>query len=302
MSLKRELNFFENFVITDAGIADIIHVEPPHIIYDSGDKLDTKWIEESTYMLKNYSEVIRSTYTRWALAVNGLNLGFEKYNADGFKGKAFCVSSARFIDDEITPVNIIAWDGPTAAQNHIDTVNMLASYGIIDLYSLLEELVIKLFKTYLFHNPQKMIEGKDNRNYRILYRDRHENPQAWKDAWNKRLDNWHRKKIYDGISKILISYYEATGLKVPVDQPNFTLEMISTSLKSISVLRNCLIHGATNVPKELAEVSNIDKVNEFDFKEGDKIDLSLNHLIAIEQFTNAFVASVNVSLMERLIL
>lgn len=300
MSLKRELRFFENYKVTSGAIDNLIFKELGGLIYDCGENTQNKWIEESTIMLREFSDIIKSTYIRWALAINGLNLGHEKYNHDDFKGKAFGITSGRFVNGEITRVNIMAWDGPTAAKNHIETVNMLASYAIIDLYALLEELILKIFKIYWFYNPEKMLVGKENRSFRILYRDKDVNPEAWTTSWNERLDKWQRNKIYDGIGKIFISYYASAGLKVPKDKKEYTIEMISTSLKSISILRNCLIHGSNTIPKELAEISNLDKVNEFPFIEGEKIELNLNHLISIEQFTNAFVATLNVSLIESL--
>lgn len=301
MSLKRELKFFENYKVTSPAIDNLIFKELGCIIYDSGENPKYKWIEKSTIVLREFSDIIKSTYIRWALAINGLNLGHEKYNKEDFKGKAFSITSARFVNGDITRVNIMAWDGPTAGQNHLDTVNMLASYAIIDLYSLLEELILKLFKIYWFYNPENMLVGKENRSLRILYRDKDSNPEAWESAWNERLDKWQRNKIYDGIGKIFISYYSSASLKVPKDRKEFTIENISTTLKSISILRNCLIHGSPSIPKELAEISNIDKVNEFPFLEGEKIELNLNHLISIEQFTNAFVATLNISLIEKLI-
>lgn len=299
MSLKRELKFFENYKVTSPAIDKLIFKELGGLIYDGGANTKYKWIEQSTIDLREFGDIIKSTYIRWALAINGLNLGHEKYKSEDFKGKAFAITSARFVNGDITKVNIMAWDGPTASQNHLETVNMLASYAIIDMYALLEELILKLFKTYWFYNPESMLVGKDNRSLRILYRDRNVNPDAWENTWNERLDKWQRNKIYDGIGKTFISYYSSAKLKVPKDKEEYTVENIATTLKSISVLRNCLIHGSPTIPKELAEISNIDKVNEFPFVEGEKIELNLNHLISIEQFTNAFVATLNVSLIEK---
>ena len=300
MSLKRELKFFENYKITSKAIDNLIFKDSLHLLYKNSE-IEHRWIEKSSFLLRDYTDIIKSTYIRWALCVNGLNLGFEKYSKEDFKDKAFVIQSTRFVDSVYTNVNIMAWDGDTSAKNHIETVNMLASYAIIDLYSLLEELVLKLFRTYWFYNPEEMIKGRENRNLRILYRDKEDNTERWENAWNERLDNWQRKKIYEGIGKIFTSYFSTCRLKTPKENDEFTLDNISKTLKGISVLRNCLVHGTSIVTKELEVVSNLDKINEFSFKEGDKIELTLEHLKSIEQFTNAFIAYLNIVLMERLI-
>jgi len=113
-----------------------------------------------------------------------------------------------------------------------------------------------------------------------------------------RLDNWQRKKIYDGIDKIFIGYYTTSGIKIASFYKDTTVESLATSIKGVSILRNCLIHGTYNVPKELAEIANQAKVFEFPLKEGEKIEIDIRHLMSVESFTQGLLGAINLSLIE----
>ncbi len=113
-----------------------------------------QWLKEATTAIADWRARFRSTYMRWALAINGLEQAARRYSdPDWIRWKSFTISSLR--PDEagtrdaegrvrvITKV-IATWDGRTAAENHLATMPMLAQFGIIDVYARSEEFVFAL--------------------------------------------------------------------------------------------------------------------------------------------------------------
>src|SRR5690349_2558009 len=49
---------------------------------------------------------------------------------------------------------VAARDSPTIVNNFEATIIHISEYGIVDLYSTLEDFVFKLYKAYLFCNPE----------------------------------------------------------------------------------------------------------------------------------------------------
>lgn len=298
MSLKRDLRFYQDNLIDIEAFPDGFLPEVNNIIYENGDG-NFQWIEESTKELAEWNNIFRSTYVRWALTINGLHVARDKYNDPNFyQNKAFTVGG--FVNDNNTPKigNLLVLDGQSAAKAHFETVNMIASYGIIDLYGLIEECILSLFRIYWNHHPEKMLRGPENKNARKLLREKENSPEPWEAYWKERLDNWQRNKVYDGIDKIFAGYYATCGMKIPSSYKDTTIESLSTSLKGVSILRNCLIHGTYNVPKELADTANQEKVFEFPLAEGDKIELDTRHLMSVEFFIQGLLGAINISLME----
>jgi hypothetical protein len=298
MSLKRDLRFYQDNLIPIESFSEEFLPKVNNIIYENGDG-DFQWIEESTKELAEWNNIFRSTYIRWALTINGLHVARDKYNDPKFyENKAFSVGG--YINDKDEPKfgNLLVLDGKSAAKAHFDTVNMIASYGIIDLYGLIEECILSLYRIYWNHHPEKMLKGPENKEARMIFREKDNNPEKWNTYWVERLDKWQRKKIFEGIDNIFKGYYTSSGLKIPSSYKDTTLETLSTSLKGVSILRNCLIHGSYNVPKELAEIANQKKVFEFQLNEGDKIELDTKHLMSVEFFIQGLLGAINISLIE----
>lgn len=298
MSLKRDLLFSrENIIpIETFGIDNLPEIN--NIIF-STDKEELKWVEYCTSKIGEWRSKFRSAYIRWAISINGLHLGQEKYSKAEWKTQnQFRIDCYRTKGVSTIKEPLIFWDGDTAAKAHFETVNMIASYGIIDMYSLFEEFLFDFFRTYKFMNPRKFITGKENKELRNLYNNKETNPEQWELAWNERLDNWQRKKIYEGIDKTFIGFFNVTSLKKPKNYKVTTPETWAETLKSISILRNCLVHGTTTYPKDLAEISKKPHGLGFNFIEGEKIELNTKHLMIIEMFSDQLLSAMNLSLIE----
>lgn len=298
MSLGRKINFVghEIFHVNNTSLDALPKIS--NVIYKAP-HISLSWIEESSFKIGEWRGLYRSAYMRWALAINGLHVAADKYNDGGsFQNKSFHVRGLRIKDDNPTMVSLAEWDGKTAAKAHLETVNMIASYGIIDLYSCLEEMIFDFYKTYLINNPTDFLKGPDNRALRKLYRNKDNDPQAWQDAWKERIERWQRKRIYDGLDKVLLAYINSSGIEKPSYFKNTTPETWAETIKLIAILRNCLSHGEKRYSRELSDLSKKPHGLGFNFIEGEEINLSTSHLMGIELFGEQLLTALNLSLIE----
>lgn len=151
-------------------------------------------------------------------------------------------------------------------------------------------------------NPEPLLKGDDFRELRRLRRKARENHHAqsdWQNAWEKRLQDWQRKRLYDGLEKVFLAYCRDAHLKTPSTFQHTTLETWSEVIEAIKVLRNCLTHGASTVPTNLAEFSGKQYCLGFNFEEGHRLLVELYHLQAIQPFCEQLLSGLNLSLVER---
>ena len=158
-----------------------------------------------------------------------------------------------------------------------------------------------LYKIFLKSNPEVLLKGSEFKTLKKLYR-KHNNSEdlkkQWEKEWEKRLNNWHRKKLYDGLSKVFLSYCNEANLKTPSHYKETNVSIWADNIEFIALIRNHLVHGATKVDKELGEFSDNRPWIPNLFKEGDDLNLSIRHLEAIELFTAQLCNAINFSLIE----
>lgn len=299
MSLKRDLKFIGHTIIPVYDLRELPKID--NVIYRT-EIPELKWIEALTFKIGDWRDIFRSTYIRWALSINGLHVASEKYKEPAWKqAKSFFVTSLRpnLKTKANERIKLVEWDGDTASDAHIQTANMLATYGIIDLYSCFEEFVFDMYRTYLYYNPGNFIIGPENRALRKLYRNKEAEPDKWESAWNDRLDAWQRKKIYDGLDTVFLSFLNTAQLENPKSYKITTIETWAESLRLIAILRNALIHGEKNVPKELAEISQKGHGLGFNLQENSPLKLETLHLMAVEAFTDQLLDALNLSIIEK---
>ncbi|MBU3161352.1 hypothetical protein KPL37_16715 [Clostridium frigoris] len=265
-------------------------------------KDEDKWIERSCEKIGEWRSVFRSTYIRWALCINGLCVASDKYADPTWNSKnKFTVSTLRAGKYCVEQANIVVWDGITASKAHKDTVDIIAEWGMIDLYGCIEEFVFNLYSIYLDYHPNILMEGSEFKKLRRIYNQREEGEAErilWNDAWKERIEKWHRKKLYDGIDKIFLSYCNHSRIKEPSKYTHTTIQTWAETIKGISILRNCLIHGVEVVPKELEEFCQKPYCMSFDFKEGQTLKVKLHHLQSVEMFTDQLLNALNTSFLE----
>lgn len=253
------------------------------------------WIKETTEKIGEWRAYFRSTYIRWALTLNGLDVAKDKYNLNKAGQAGFSIDSLRQHGLE----NIAFWDMDTAAKNHEETIPMMAAWGLTDLYSCLEEFVFEFYKIFLNHNPDSIIKGKEFINLRRLKRESVNGPECkekWETAWKERLESW---QLYDGLNKVFLAYTNAAGIKTPSIYKLSTVETWAETIKGISELRNCFTHGVETVTKELSDFSSKSHSMLFDFEEDKPLNIELKHLQSVECFLDQLLTAINLSLIER---
>jgi len=270
---------------------DNLVVQPP--------KEEHRWIGTATAKVGEWRAALRSTYIRWALAINGLEVAADKYADSTWRrnNNQFFVHGLGASGIEVLSV----WDGQTASEAHRKTMPMLAAFGIIDLYAGLEEVVFDLYRTYLDQHRRVLLKGDECRPLRQLMRaassDATQQP-AWEKAWSERLNKWQRKKLYDGLADVFRSFCRQTGLKEPSTYKHTTVDTWCEAIDAIAILRHCLVHGAKVVPPELASFSSKPYRLTFDFKENEPLAVTLTHLMGVQLFCEQILSAVNVSLAE----
>lgn len=258
---------------------------------------EEQWIEDVTNQIGDWRAKLRSTYIRWSLAINGLHIAAKKY-AD-----PHWVNQHRFVVESLRPDDsvIADWDGITASEAHRKTVPMLTAFGIIDLYANLEEVIFDLYRIYLNYHPEKILEGDNFKELRRLRRQAEtDSSQAavWENAWQERLNSWHRKKLYDGLGKVFKAFCNSAAIKAPSTYEHTTVETWAESIETIALVRNALIHGATTVSEELATACSRPYASTFDFTEGKPLVIHLYHLQGVDLFCEQLLNALNLSLFE----
>ena len=237
--------------ILDAGLA----AEVTNLIIKAKTQ-QGRWIEAVTSEIGPARALFRSTYIHWALAINGLHLAAERYGSTEWqsKGNVFQVTGHRRNDPKAV---LACWEGNEASKAHLATVPKMSAWGYIEIYALLEFTIMKLYRDYWNIRPDGLLKGREFLPLRKL-KAAAEAPNAtpdtvesWNQAWNQRLDKWHKNKIYDGLHRVFLAFCKETRLKTPSHYKVTTLETWAESIEGLALIRNLLIHGATVVPPEL---------------------------------------------------
>ena len=160
------------------------------------------WVEQACTGIGEWRAIFRSTYLRWALAINGVHVAAERYSDQTWQGTHECFVATSLRADatgQADVVRVAEWDGDTAADNHLRTQPMLVAYGIIDLAACFEEWIFALYRCYLNQYPTSLIRGDDYRDLRRLRREAVGNPAMsaeWTERWTERVDAWQKKRAF----------------------------------------------------------------------------------------------------------
>jgi hypothetical protein len=257
------------------------------------------WSSALMKQIGEWRAVLRSTYIRWAMAINGLHVAAAKYEADA-SPKKFTVNSMRTGPSGPHQQVIAEYSFKEAADNHLKIQPMLCAHGFIDMYAGLEEMIFGMYRKYLTTNPDHLLEGASYRDLRRLKNNARNSPRekaAWEEALRQRLDKWQRKKLYGGLDKVLLAFFHNAGLKTPAGYTQSTVETWSESIAGISLIRNLLIHGESHVPQELEDFCQKPHGLGFRFKTGGLLRLSILDLQLLELFCDSLLTAFNLSLM-----
>lgn len=271
---------------------------------------EEQWVEDATRQIGPWRAKLRSTYIRWALAINALDVAAKKYDDPQWqKTKSFAVSSLRpngsgsdasgrlRLDQSI----IAQWKGDVAADAHRKTAPMLSAFGVIDLYANLEEVIFSLYRIYLDHHPDELIKGDEFKVIRRLRKEALVEPTkrpAWEAAWNGRVEKWQRNRIYDGLGKVFRAFCSTTGIKAPSAYKLSSVETWAETIELIALIRNSLVHGVSVVSEELDIACKKPYAMGFQFQKGQALEIKLTHLQSVDFFCEQILDALNLSLLE----
>lgn len=267
---------------------------------------DKKWILDANSITMDFGGVFHSIFLRWAVTVNGLHVSAEKYKSKDWieSGKSFSVTGLRNSPDGSGPRQeyVRVWDGKMASEVHESSIPMLAAWAFCNMYSCLEEFVFKIFRVFLELNPLAICKGNEFQDLRRAYRERdisEAHRLDWNERWERRLDAWHRNKLYDGIEKVFNNFILQSRLEIPsAYKAEYDYSDVAKTLGGIAMIRNCFIHGATEVPQELGDFCKTFQSSFFDYESGKKFEITLHELATFEHFTDTFTQTLNTSFLE----
>ena len=257
------------------------------------------WIGETTKLIGDWRARFQSTYLQWALTINGLHTAGERY-----KGKRLQQEKGIFYVETLREhgkVKLAEWSWEEAEKNSTATIPMIAAWGLVDLYSNFEEFVFALYKVFLNHRPESLLQGsfKPLRRLRAAAANSDADRQAWETAWRERLEQWQRTRLYDGLGKVFLGYMNLAELKAPKHFERTDPEKWAESLNGVALVRNSFTHGQTTVTKALCDFSSKPHSLAFDFKEGEPLKIRLDHLMGVEAFADSLLTALNLSLLQR---
>ena len=177
------------------GVTNITH---------KSDKPEEQWIVDTTRKLGDWRSKTRSTYMRWALAINGLLHAEEDYKSWA-EDRRFQVRTIR----ATSMVVLAEWSGEQAAINHNEASKLISGYGVADLFGCLEEIVFEAYRIFLDYHPTKILGGAEFKALRQLYHRSKRDAvlqEEWQAQWTERVENWQRKRVYDGLGKVFRAY------------------------------------------------------------------------------------------------
>lgn len=302
MSLHRhEMDFVGHQKIKLDNI-DLSESPPINNIIFPATKPEEQWIEEATAKIGDWRAIFRSSYIGWSLSINALYVAEEKYSKpEWYLTHDFTVSSVRAENGMTDSAVIARWSGDRTAKSYTNVAPMLLAHGVLDLFGAMEEFVFDLYRVYLHHNPDPLLQGDNYRDLRKLRRDATSDPTKeteWQRAWQERLEGWQRSKIYEGLDKAFLGFCNQAKIKAPSWYKHTTTETWAETIKGIAILRNCVAHGVRTVPKELSDFSTKPHAMFFDFQEGMPLKIELPHLQSIETFTDQLLSALDFSLLE----
>lgn len=258
------------------------------------------WYERVTAGIGDWRAVFRSTYIQWALTINGLHTAAAVLRE---RGTRFAVSSLRHRDGGVEQTPIAVYEAEDAARHHLAAQRKVVASAIIDLYAALETFVFSLAREYYTSRPGPLLQGDDFRELRELRAAAEaakcgEPVEAWRAAWNERLDRWQRKKLYDGLGPTFSGLCRSAKLTAPSGWATGPDEWGKT-ITLFSVLRNAVIHGAETVSDDLAAASRIEGNAGLSFEAGAPLEVDLLTLQAFELFCSQLLTALNLALVEQ---
>jgi hypothetical protein len=309
-SVRGDVDFVGHIVVPAATAADLVALPQITNLIINSDLPESRWLKEATTAIGEWRAKLRSTYLRWALSINGLEVAANRYaDLEWSRRHKFEVKSLRPLPGDfdehgrirVEQTRIALWDGATASENHRNTMPMLAAFGVIDLYARLEEFVFALYRIFLNHHPETLLKGEEYKDLKRLRKEAESEESKkpkWEEAWRKRLIAWQRKKLYEGLGNVFKAFCSVARLEKPSHYQVNTIDTWAESIDIIGLVRHSLIHGVAEVSEELAEACKKLHAILFDFEKGEPLEIELYHLQGVDCFCEQLLSGLNVAMVE----
>lgn len=299
MSIRKKVNFVPH---THIGVGNFHSDDIANInnIIVKTDNPDFRWIEEITSHIGDWRSLTRSTYLRWAMTINGLFKAEEFYKHLP-TNEEFFAQTIRQTGSTPTFVNLLHCSGQKAASYHRQTADLIAAYGLVDLFGCLEEIIFEMYMIFLDHHPLTILKGPEFSEIRKLYRAYQADPintPDWNDVWNARKEKWQRKRLYDGLGKVILAFFDQTKLQKPSQYQHTTPEHWAETVTGISELRNLIVHSVDHVSENLAEFCTKPHSMGWRFKTGEPLIVKTIDMMGVECFCDQLLTAINISLVE----
>jgi hypothetical protein len=261
------------------------------------EKVEEKWIEETTETIGSWRDISRSVYLRWAITINAMHVSAKHYEnlPEDRRLKTETLRSSNGVAEKI-PLAI--WSGAEASERYVESQELISAYGFADMYGVIEDIVFDAHEIFRRHQPGDLIKGPEFRDLRRKLAKKDDDPEAWEAAWSKRFEDWRRKKLYDGLPRVALSYWTGCGLKEPSTYKYTNVADWMDTIKMFGVLRNHITHSAPMVTRELEDSCKIKGNMGFSYVTGTELNVELFHLMAIECFIDQYLTALNMSLLE----
>lgn len=297
--LRQDLGLSEHRLIDWREFPDA-PTAPDNIILPRADGIPD-WIADTTAKIGDWRSRVRDVYLRWAITINAMHEAKQNWVAKE-DDRALYTKTIR-ADKSGAPefVKLAVWPASVAAENYERATPALSGYGFMDLFGLLEEIVFEWHLIHLDCDPRPILKGDEFKDLRRLFRDREESDEArtaWTDGWSERLKSWHRKRLYDGLHRVFLSYFERSKLERPSNFTKTNIEDWAKTIECFAETRNLLVHGQDKVSDKLEELCTQAVGDVMDFKAGEPLVIELKHLMYFEMFFDQLLSTLNMSLVE----
>jgi hypothetical protein len=273
---------------------------PNNIVLERKDPAPN-WIPDTTLKIGDWRSKVRDVYLRWAITINAMH---ESQDLWGKKSKDRALQTTTIRPDKSgnpDKVVLAVWSSDVAAENYQKATPMLSAYGFTDLFGLLEEIIFEWHVLLLNDDPILILQGSEFRELRRYYAQRNNNEKAmerWEKNWSIRLSEWRRKRAYDGLHKVFLSYFERSKLKKPKHYKQTDVPDWAKTIECIAEIRNLLVHGESTASARLEKLCDESVGNLLNFKKDDALDIQLLHLMYFEMFFDQLLSALNLSLVD----
>ena len=243
----------------------------------------------------------RDVYLRWAITINAMHVAKTRYKEHpelGLQTKTLRANR----EGAAREVVLETWTAGDASRNYELATPILASYALVDLFGLVEEIIFEFYLIFINHNPMGILPGSEFREIRKLFHNRETSAHAkekWEAAWAERLGKWRRNRLYDGLHRVFAALISDAKLVAPSHYKHTKTSDWVAVIEAVSEARNLITHGEGTVSQRLDDLTKKLKTNVFVFEAGQPLEISLEHLMFVESFLDGLLNALSISLLER---